>query len=116
MLDPMKTCGGNNNPRADGTGLSACMRDRTPNFSAASKSAPYQSVRNCDADHWAEHDPENLSALSRLLRPSGVVGPWDLAPSARADSDLREVVILRVGFVEVGRFVANSGEEVIGMR
>ena len=29
--------------------------------------------------------------------PSKVVGPRDLAPLARADSDLREVVILRVG-------------------
>ena len=46
--------------------------------------------------------------------PSGVVGPRDLAPLARADSDLREVVILRVGYEGGGRFGVSSGEEVIG--
>ncbi len=46
--------------------------------------------------------------------PSGVLGPRDLAPLARADSDLREVVILRVAYERVGGFVVSSGEEVIG--
>ncbi len=37
--------------------------------------------------------------------PSGVVGPRDLAPLVRADSDLREVVILHVGYAGGWRFV-----------
>ena len=40
--------------------------------------------------------------------PSVVVGPRALAPLARADSDLREVVILCVGYEKVRRFVVSS--------
>jgi hypothetical protein len=46
--------------------------------------------------------------------PSGVVGPRDLNPLIRADSDLREAVILRVGYEGTGIFVVGSGEEVVG--
>ena len=38
---------------------------------------------------------------------------WFVAPLARADSGFREVIILRVGYEEGGRFVGSSGEEVV---
>jgi hypothetical protein len=47
--------------------------------------------------------------------PSAVVGPRDLAPLARADSDLREVVILWVGYTEAEEFLVSSEEEMLGM-
>ena len=58
--------------------------------------------------------PCSVAFCEEASLPSGVVGPRDLAPLARADSDLREVIILRVGYEEVGGLVAGSGEEVAG--